>query len=531
METFDAVIIGAGPNALVNAAYLTRAGWSVAVLDRNDRPGGGLRTDELMRPGFLHDTYAGFLVLYALSKACIDLGGDLAERGLQMVKSSTPAGVSLHDGRAAVLTLDMATNMAAIDALHPGDGAAWAQMLGGLGQYAPQVFGLLAADLTSQGSAATMRQLMESPEGGPTSFAKGFFSTAREVLESTFGGEVWRAFMAPWVLHSGHGPEEANSGFWVKVFGMGAQSAGLPVGVGGAEKLASSLAQLIKDKGGVIYPNTTAKKILVEDGKAVGVLTENGDELRASKAVVATVNPDQLYGKLLEGCDLVPPALKSEAGEFRYGHAVLAVHLALSQKPQWHDPKLNDATYTHVTAGLDGVSRNFNEVTRRLLPADPTIGVGTPSNVDPSRAPEGCATMVLQALDSPFRVVADARDEIAIGNGTWTEDLKNRYADRVVDIVCQHIPNLKDSILDRYVISPLDLQTSNLNWNCGDPYSGSHALSQSYTLRPLPGQNGHRTPVPGLFQIGAATHPGLGLAGASGAIVASMLLGDQSPTS
>src|SRR6476660_7497532 len=104
MEAYDAVIIGAGPNALVNAAYLTKARWSVLILDRNDRPGGGLRTDALTRPGFLHDTYAGFLILFAMSKAYADLAGDLAARGLQMANSTTPAGVSLHDGRAAVLT-------------------------------------------------------------------------------------------------------------------------------------------------------------------------------------------------------------------------------------------------------------------------------------------------------------------------------------------------------------------------------------------------------------------------------------------
>lgn len=526
METYDAVIIGAGPNALVSAAYLTKAGWSVAILDRNDRPGGGLRSEELTRPGFLHDTYAGFLVLFALSKAYADLGGDLAARGLQMANNTTPAGVSLHDGNATLLTTDMATNMAEIDRLHPGDGAAWAGLIGGLGQHAQEVFGLLASDLTTPESAALMRGLMVAPDGGPTSFAKEFFLTARDVLDSTFKGHVWKAFMAPWVLHSGHGPDEANSGFWVKVFGMGAQMAGLPVGVGGAEKMASSLAQLIKDQGGVIHQNTTASKIIVENGRAVGVRTESGDEFRASKAVLATANPDQLYGKLLADCDLVPDSLRGEAQNFRYGHAVMAIHLALSEKPRWRDERLNSVTYTHVTAGLDGVSRNFNEVQRRLLPSDPTVGVGTPSTLDPSRAPEGCAVMVLQALDSPFTVVGDARDEIEVGDGTWTEDLKNRYADRVIDLVGQHVTNLKDAVLERYIISPLDLQNCNMNWNCGDPYSGSHSLAQSYTLRPLPGQKGHRTPVPGLYQIGAATHPGLGLAGGSGTIVAQMLLNE-----
>src|SRR5712692_4322378 len=272
MEAYDAVIIGAGPNALVNAAYLTKAGWSVLILDRNDRPGGGLRTEELTLPGFTHDVYAGFLVLFAISQAYADLGQELSTRGLTMANSTTPAGVSLHGGKATVLTTDMAANMAEADRLAPGDGAAWGAMLQNLGQHAPQVFTLLKSDLTTPESAELIRQLMVAPDGnGPSQFATEFFLTAREVLEATFKSDVWRGFLAPWVLHSGHGPDEANSGFWVQVFGMGAQTAGLPVGVGGAEKMATSLAQLVKDQGGKIYNNSTVNRILVENGKAAGV--------------------------------------------------------------------------------------------------------------------------------------------------------------------------------------------------------------------------------------------------------------------
>jgi phytoene dehydrogenase-like protein len=525
MESYDAIIIGCGPNALVNAAYLTKAGWSVLILDRNDRPGGGLRTAELTLPGFQHDVYAGFLILFAISQAYADFGPELQARGLTMANSTTPAGVSLHDGRATILTTNILENMAEADRLAPGDGAAWAQMLQGLGQNAAEVFTLLKSDLTTPESAAMIRKLMLNAEGtGPSAFAEDFLLTARDMLEPTFQSEVWRAFLAPWVLHSGHGPEDANSGFWVKIFGMGAQTAGLPVGVGGAEKMASALARLVQDNGGKIYANTTVSRILVENGRAVGVRTEAGDEYRANRAVVATANPDQLYLKLLADTDVVPADTKRQAGSYRYGHSVMAVHLALSEPPRWHDSRLDKATYTHITSGLDGLSRNYNETTRRLLPADPVIGVGTPTTLDPSRAPEGKAIVVLQALDTPFRVVGDARDTIPVGDGTWTEDLKQRYADRLVDLAGQHIPNLKGSILGRAVLSPLDLANSNLNWNNGDPYSGSHAISQTYLLRPFAGQSAHRTPVPNLFMIGAATHPGLGLGGGSGYIVAQHLL-------
>jgi Phytoene dehydrogenase and related proteins len=524
MQNYDAVIIGCGPNALVAATYLTKAGWSVGILDRNDRPGGGLRTDELIRPGFKHDVYAGFLILFALSRAYADFAPQLGERGLQMANSDKPAGVALPDGRATLITTNAEANMAEIERLCAGDSAGWGAMLGGIGAVAPQVFELLASDLTSPRAKELMDDLMVGPDGLPTPFAKNFLLTARDVLDANFKGDVWKAFLAPWVLHSGHGPDEANAGFWTAIFGLGLQMAGLPVGVGGAEAQAIALAKLITDQGGVIIPNTTASKILVENGRAVGVVTEDGEEYRAHRAVLATVNPDQLYGKLLADVPGIPAELTQQAQAFRYGGSVFFVHLALSEPPQWVDERLNAVTYTHVCDGLDGVAKNYLETNANLLPSDPVVGVGVPSLLDPSRAPEGAAVMALQQLCCPYQVKADARGEINVGDGTWSDDLKERYADRVIDTVAKSIPNLKSSILGRYILTPADLEKRNLNWTKGDWASGSHAISQSFTLRPIPGQKGHRTPIDGLFQIGAATHPGLGLAGASGLIVSQMLL-------
>ncbi len=525
MESYDAIIIGCGPNALVNAAYLTKAGWSVLILEKNQRPGGGLQTEEVTIPGFHHDVFAGFLILFALSQAYADFGSELTKRGLTLVNSSKPAGVSMPGGKATVLSTDMEANIAEAERLAPGDGAAWQQMLQNIGQYAPQVFSLLKTDLTTPEAAQMIRQLMLNPSGKSLSpFATEFLLTARDVLESTFQSEVWRGFLAPWVLHSGHGPEEANSGFWVQIFGMGTQSAGLPVAVGGAEMMARCLAQLVQDQGGKIHTNTTVSRILVEGGKAVGVQTDAGDQYRANRVVIATTNPDQLYLKLLADTNIVPPLTKQQASKFRYGHSVLAIHLALSEPPRWHDERLNSVVYTHISAGLDGVSRNFNETTRRLLPVEPVIGVGCPTTLDPSRAPAGKAVLVLQVLDTPFQVCGDAAGKIDIGDGTWTDDLKNRFADRILEIVSQHISNLPSAILGQSIVSPLDLARYNLNWNYGDPYSGSHSIAQSYLLRPMSGQPSHRTTLPNLFMIGAATFPGLGLGGNSGYIVAQHLL-------
>lgn len=525
MDAYDAIIIGSGPNALVNAAYLTKAGWKVLILEKNARPGGGMRTEALTLPGFTHDVYAGYLILFALSQANADFGADLQARGLQMIPTARPAGVSMPGGKAAVITTSMEDNIAEAERLAPGDGQGWVNLIQTIGQYAPQVFSLLKMDLTTGASADLIQQLMITDNSKvPSFFAGDFLLSARDVLEPLFKSEAMQGILAPWVFHSGHGPEDANSGFWTYIFGLGLQSAGQFVAQGGTEMLARSLVQLITDQGGTVQTNSDVTKILVKKGKAVGVKTATGEEYRAKKAVIATVNPDDLYTKLLADADGVPAELRQRATKFRYGHSVFFVHLALSEPLRWHDDRLNDVAYTHINDGIDGVSKNFNETVRRFLPSDPVIGVGMPSLLDPTRAPEGKATGVLQVLDVPYQFKGDAAGTIDIGDGTWNEDVKNRFADRVIDIATQHIPNLKDAILERYILTPAQIASDNPNWKFGDPFSGSHDIAQSYLLRPLAGQAGHTTPIPNLYMIGAATHPGLGLGGTSGYIVAQNLL-------
>ena len=118
----------------------------------------------------------------------------------------------------------------------------------------------------------------------------------------------------------------------------------------------------------------------------------------------------------------------------------------------------------------------------------------------------------------------DAAGLLDTGDGTWTESLRERYADRIVARLARHAPNLESSILERVVLSPADLEAANINLAGGDPYSGALSLDQNFLWRPFPQQPGHRTPIDGLYHIGASTHPGPGLGAGSGTLVAHELL-------
>lgn len=524
----DVIFVGSGHNALIAAAYLARAGWRVLVLERNDRPGGFVRSDELTVPGFLHDTYATAHPLFVTGPAYAELRPELEERGLRYVDCEIPAGVSMPDGRTGVLFRDMGANVAELEKLSPGDGAAFAEMFQGFAQHAGTIFPLFGMDLGSPAAMTLIRQLMLRPDGtGLSSFAVDFLVRARDLLETRFKSEVFRALITPWLLHAARDPEEVNSGFWLLLLMMAVQSSGGPTPVGGSEMLIKALVRLIEDKGGEVRSNSPVTRIVVEGGRASGVVTAAGETLRARRAVVASVNPDQLYLRLLEGSGVVPPEVERQARGYRYGRGVVQIHLALSAPPDFPDERLRRCALIHLTTGLDGVSRAINEATRGLLPAEPTISFDVASTADPSRVPAGKAVARLQLLEVPRRPRGDAAGLIDVGDGTWTKELEDRFADRVIDIASRHVPNLKQSILGRYVISPAHLARVNPNSGDGDPYGGAHDLAQSYLLRPLAAQSSHRTAVPDLYMLGAATWPGHGVSGGSGYIVGKLLLEGQ----
>ena len=525
MQSYDAVFVGSGHNALVAAAYLARAGWRVLVLERNDRPGGLVRTEELTVPGFLHDTYSAAHPLFVAGPAYAELGAELAERGLRYCNTDLPTGVSLPDGRTAVLSTDVEANVAELERLAPGDGAAYAAMLQGFGAVAEPVFGLFAMDLSSAPAGALIRSLMwDASEGRPTTLAREFVRTARDLLTERFRSPVVHALLAPWTQHLGRTPDEANSGIWVALVAAALQMAGMPVPAGGSEALARALARLVTDHGGEIRTGERVERVLVEGGRASAVRTASGEEHRSSRAVIASTNPDQLYGELLAGADGVPGAVREQAARYRYGLGCVQIHLALSEPPRFADERLNRAGQPHLTGGLDAVSRAVGEAVRGLLPAEPTISIDVPTNLDPTRAPAGCATARLQMLEVPWRVRGDAAGEIPVGEAGWSEEVKERFADRVVERAGRHAPNLPGAIRGRAVLGPTDLARFNPNCGPGDPYGGANDLAQSYLFRPLPAHPSHRSPVPGLFMLGAATWPGHGVNGGSGYIVARMLL-------
>ena len=524
----DVVLVGSGINSLACGALLARAGWNVTVLERNDWLGGCIKTAEITEPGFHHDVFSAWHPLWVGGAAHALLGDDLAARGLDYLNTELPTATAFPDGEAAFLLRSTDATAAEFDRHAPGDGEAWRALIDGFMPNADLAFGLLGTEIWSaKGMALGGKAIRRLGRRGVHAFGGNLLVSGRDWLGGTFASERIHGLLAPWVLHTGLGPDTASSGFMAQVIAVAVQEGGMPVPRGGGARLADALVQLIEDCGGTCRTGVEVESVLVGDGAAVGVRTTGGESVGATRAVIANVTPTQLYGRLLGD----PPDAVSAAGRrFRYGRSEMQIHFALSEPPRWEgDERLAQTAVVHVTAGLDAVSRAVNEAERGLLPVEPTIVCGQPLTMDPGRAPDGRGMLWIQLQELPWQVKGDAADEIETGDGSWTEELRERYADRIQAQLARRITNLDSATLARTTLSPADLEAANPNLFHGDPYAGSLALDQNFVWRPFPGRPGHRTHVDRLWHIGASTWPGPGLGAGSGTLVAQELLHTPAP--
>jgi len=185
---------------------------------------------------------------------------------------------------------------------------------------------------------------------------------------------------------------------------------------------------------------------------------------------------------------------------------------------------LNTVPMIHVTEGINSIVKSIAEAESGLLPTNPTLVVGQPTALDPSRAPDGKWILWIQLQELPARVIGDALEMIETSpDGEWTNEIRELYADRIIDRLSSVIPALSDLIIGRRVLSPRDLETLNINLVGGDPYGGDCSIDQFFLWRPLRSTKNHETIIKNLYQIGASTHPGPGLGAGSGYAVAKML--------
>lgn len=524
MQETDVIIVGSGMNSLVCAAVLARRGKRVAVIERNAELGGCIRSEELF-PGYTHDVLSSWYPLFVGSPAYAELKDDLHAEGLEFLHADYTTGVVTPDGRSLAFRRDLDDAAKRLDNAGAGDGVAFAAMAQRLfGEDAALTFGLLG----ERPYGWKMVRLLWSEwrrrgTDGLAAFAGGALENFRRWSERTLRSELAKVAIAPWTLHTGLGPDDACSALIGKLTFAVVIAGGMPVVKGGSANIVRAFRAVIERHGGVFATQTDVERVIVENGRATGVLAD-GKARRAKEAVICNVTPRQLYGRLLPDA---PAAWRERGSAYHFGRGDMQIHFALSSPPDWCDAELAQVPLVHLTESMETVCTSVTQANNGLIPAHPTIAIGQPTAVDPSRAPAGGAILWLQMQEMPSRLRGDALGEIDIpADGRWTARVREQVADRVQRRLETVMPGLSRKVVGRRAYSPADLEAFNCNLVGGDPYSGICSPDQFFWLRPFAGANGrrgHDTPYRNVYQIGASTHPGPGLSGASGWMMANRL--------
>ncbi|WP_328734175.1 phytoene desaturase family protein [Streptomyces bobili] len=517
----DAVVIGAGPNGLVAANLLADAGWSVDVVEQQPEPGGAVRHDRGVDPRFVNDLFSSFYPLAAASPVLSGLR--LQDHGLRWSHAPRVLAHPLSDGRCAVLDRRIDATAASLDAFHDGDGAAWRRLHEIWEGLRPDLLDALFTPFPPL--RAGTRLAVRLRAAGGLRLARTLLLPVRRMGAEEFGGEGGRLLLAGNALHADLAPEAAGSGGFGWLMSMLGQTYGFPVPAGGAGALTDALVRRLRSRGGTLRCGLRVDRVVVRDGRAVGVRTADGATLTARRAVLADVCVPALYGELVER-EHLPAQLLADLQRFEWDFATFKVDWALDGPVPWRAEPAARAGTVHLADGLDELTRFAAQIAMRQIPDRPFCLFGQMTTADPARSPHGTES-AWAYTHVPHEVVSDAGDEDL--TGAWDPKEREIMADRVERQVERFAPGFRALIRARRVLAPPTLQALDGNLRDGAINGGTAGIHQQLVFRPLPGTGRPETPVRGLFLASAGAHPGGGVHGAPGANAARAALRRNRP--
>jgi phytoene dehydrogenase-like protein len=498
--SYDALVVGSGPNGLSAAITMAREGWHVLVLEAAERPGGAVATEELTLPGFHHDTFSSVYPTGAASPVFAQM--PLERHGLRWVHPQACLAHPLPDGTAAALYRDLDCTAASLDAIHAGDGERWrAFATPFLGHFDALVHTMLAGFPPVTGSARLSFGL--GPRG-ILDFTRLLFRSARSFGEELFGGEGNRAWLYGSAMHSDVPPGSRGSAIAAAYLNLLGHGVGWPSPEGGAGRLAQALVSYLRALGGEVRTGANVTRIVVEHGRAVGVEIDGGERV-AAPVLIADLMPSSLARLAGDG---LPARYARALRRYRLGPATLKIDWALDGPIPWSAPQVREAGTVHVCGSAPEVLATT--AVRDALPERPFMLLGQQSLADPSRAPAGKHTAWAYA-HGPHTV-------------DWVAE-RERQVERMEAQVERFAPGFRDLILARHVLGPADLERRNANLQGGDVGGGSYTLDQ-VIFRPVPSLAPYRTPARGLYIGSAAAFPGGAVHGVPGQAAARTALAE-----
>ena len=524
---YDAIVIGAGHNGLVTACYLARAGLRVLVLERRHLVGGACVTEETF-PGYKVSTAA---YVNSLFHTAIVRDLKLGSYGYEVLARDPssftpfPDGRSLTMGRDADLTCKEIAKFSARDAeRYP----LYEAMLERVAAVVEPTLTMTPPDLLrpGPGDLKTLLSLTRSLRrlgDGAGEAVEILTGAARPILDRWFESEELKGTLATdAIIGAMASPSMPGTAYVLFHHVMG--EAGGKRGVwgymrGGMGGLTQALAAAARDLGADIRCEAEVARILVEDGRAVGVALATGDEYLAP-IVASNADARVTFLGLLDRAAL-PEAFVADVERISYASASLKINVALAELPSFRAlpgtaPGPQHRGTIHICPDQDYIERAFDDAKYGRPSAKPVLECTIPSVVDPTVAPPGRHLMSMFIQYAPYEL----RD------GSW-DDQREAFADRCFDVLNEYAPNFKDAVLDRQVLTPVDLERV-FNLSGGNIFQGAMTPGQLFAFRPVPGYARYRTPIDGLYICGAAAHPGGGVMGTPGLNAAHEILGHRS---
>ena len=513
-KIMDAIIVGGGHNGLTAAGYLGKAGLKTLVLERRPLVGGAVVTEEIC-PGFRISSVS-YVVSLLRPEIIRDL--ELHKHGFEMIRMAGSLAVCNNDylflnddeihnrnevGRFSSTDFDA---MLRFDAMVQTIGELVRnQMLREPPKLDPGLHDLLAFSrmgLDVRKLSPDMRhRLIQMLTGSAHDFIERWFDSS--MVKSMYASACFSGNFASLrqpgsaipFFHSAIGEIEGEKGAWRLV-------------KGGMGALTQAMAGFARSKGVEIRTGAAVGKILIEDGRAVGVQLKNGERLR-SNCVLANTDPKRTFLKLIDSGHFDPEFI-ADIRQIRMGHSSLRLNLALKGLPdikffppgsegEWHR---SDIT---IHPDIDGMEANYFAAATGQLTKEPRLEITIPSTLDNSLATPGHHVMSVLAKYYPYQ----------LAEGLSWNDVKEDVADQIIDYIARVMPNLPELIVGRQMLSPLDLETI-YGLTEADIFHGRHDLDQLFSLRPHPQAAQYRTPVKGLYLCGSGAHPGGGVSGAPG---------------
>jgi phytoene dehydrogenase-like protein len=512
-DQFDIVVAGAGHNSLIAAAYLSKAGYRCLILEGRAVVGGGVKTVQLTLRGFHHDVCSSAHVLIQDSPIFRDDELQLGKYGLAYIFPDPVVHLPFADGTYITQWRDIDRTCEEFAKFSKKDAAAYKRMMTEYEEVKP-IFAETAYTPIGYGKPLNER-LNAHPQG--KIWQRRLAMSAWEIIRDTFEEEHCRAFMVWMAYQTVEPPEAAATGRLAYSICAGRQRWSWTTPKGGSGALTQALARLIEEHGGTILTKKNIERLIVENGKCVGVECTDGTSYRPQKAVLSTIHikhlvdmaPKEAFGEdFLSGVDT-----------WRAGVTLFATHYASKEPPIF---PIKGGTITSVASGTmatpeRGLRVSYDFARGAVNVDEPPLLVVCSTVADSSRAPAGMHTI---------KVIGNQPYDLREGPEHW-DQIKNEVSDANLKYLRKFAPNLTDDkILARIVESPLDLERMNAhNWH-GTCHGGAQDAAQSGGLRPMPGWAQHRMPIAGLYQTGATTYPGASVSGGPGRNAAAVMLKD-----